>query len=379
MTKLLRPYGVVVDGHLELGIELVVHDGVIQEIRPHTGIPEAFVISSAFVNAHSHLEYRAMMGKIEAADFPSWLRRISELKASETAEETKEACQIAFSENRKTGVGYIGEHSDRPGSAEAMAGTAGWIFQEVITISDLERIPEKLEFIRSKMTDDRTSLSPHAPYTVDDETLRLLGEQRVPLSIHVAETPAEKAMWERNEGPLVDLFARCGRSLPPLGRKYLDWLEEWGYLAQNRQFVHACDLDAEDFERMAKAGVGVAHCPRSNRTLRCPRAKVRQMLEAGLNVGLGLDSAASGGPIDMFAEMQEALQTSEEIGQPVVGEEVWRMATKMGLRSVLSRPPIDWEVQAGSSVPLIKIHYEGAHSVRDLIESGSPALVDWVD
>jgi cytosine/adenosine deaminase-related metal-dependent hydrolase len=382
----LRPYGVILDGHLELGLEVLLFGNVIQEVRPHTGIPDDFVLSPAFVNAHSHLEYRHMLGKVQANDFPGWLREITRLKTEETPEQVIQACSIAARENRETGVGCIGEHSDRPGSAPALAesGLAGWIYQEVITIGDLSNIPSKLSFIKDKAEvarktfGDAVSLSAHAPYTLDPNTLSEIGHQDCPLSIHVAETKNEKALFERGDGPLAAMFDRFGLTVPPPGRSLLDWLDEWGFLAPHRQFVHCCDLDEEDFERMAIAGVSVAHCPRSNTALWCPPAKVRRMIDAGLQVGLGLDSVASSGPIDMFAEMREALRVSGELGEPLTEEQVWNMATTMGYRTLGKRTESDWEIAPGSAVPLIGLKIEGAHSARDVVEQSTPKSVMWL-
>lgn len=99
------------------------------------------------------------------------------------------------------------------------------------------------------------------------------------------------------------------------------------------------------------------------------------MLDAGIRVGLGMDSAASSGPIDMFEEMRAALAASHRRGEPLTGEQVLDMATAGGARSLgLS----GWEIKEGSTVPLIKIVVDGCHTAEDLIENGSPGCVQWV-
>ena len=48
---ILRPYGMVIEGTFELGLEVVIEDGVIQQMRPHTGVPDLYILSPAFINA----------------------------------------------------------------------------------------------------------------------------------------------------------------------------------------------------------------------------------------------------------------------------------------------------------------------------------------
>jgi cytosine/adenosine deaminase-related metal-dependent hydrolase len=126
---------------------------------------------------------------------------------------------------------------------------------------------------------------------------------------------------------------------------------------------------------MAKVGVRAAHCPRSNKRLQCPYAPIREMLDVGVLVGLGMDSPASGSTIDMFAEMRAALKLSQERRAPLSPEEVWNMATTMG---ALSLGTSDWKIQKGSHVPLIQIWISDAASTKDLIQKSSPELVRWV-
>ena len=89
------------------------------------------------------------------------------------------------------------------------------------------------------------------------------------------------------------------------------------------------------------------------------------MLEAGVRVGLGLDSPASSGPIDVFAEMREAIASSHRLHEPIAPEAVWRMATE----------PLPWSPQRSE---WIAIHIPDAHHTLDLIERGMPELVERV-
>jgi len=437
----IRPYGVVIGGVLEFGLELAIVDGVIQDVRPHTGPAEPFVISPAFVNAHSHLEYRGMQDQIPHPEYYEWIYELSRLKPLETPEFVAAQCDLAALENRKTGVAWIGEHSDRLGSAAAMVkhGLGGWIFQEVITsgspdiaatmravqarlvtnnsfLTDLYASSNPYQtldvidehgpggsqtvarasktlgpIVESQESESRrnpvvttaippigSSLNPHAYFTVDREILRQFGASGEPSSIHVAETIHESNFTRTGTGPLAERRRSFGVPFEIYGLSVVQVLDELGVLRPGMQCVHCCDVDENDIAIMAKRGVTIAHCPRSNVRLQCPIAPVREFLDAGITVGLGMDSPASGGPIDMFTEMRSTLAVSRERGVPITAEEVWRMATSEGYKSFGKPSDEAWDIYIGSKTPLIKLHLLGGNNVSDLIKLSSPDLVSWI-
>jgi len=380
---ILRPYGIVIDGVLELGLELLIENGVIQEIRPHTGIPELFIVSPCFINAHSHLEYRGLMDKIDEPEYSGWIREITRLKKLQSPEEIRADCVVAANENIATGVGYVLEHSDRPYAAEAMknAGLSGYIFQEVITIFESDSPEEKLSRIQSNASTSSkflpTSLNPHAYQTVDRKTLRSLAALNTPLSIHAAETLHENQFTRDGTGPIADFYRQHGIPFEPTGKSVVQSLDDLGLLRANTQLVHCCALEEGDIAVIQERHASVAHCPRSNARLKCPPAPIRELLDAGVRIGLGLDSAASSGPIDMFAEMRAALQTSINRGRPITAEEVWCMATN-NLYSFTEGIP-DTRIKAPMPVPpLLKIHLQHAENTEQIIEQAHPGLVEWI-
>ncbi|HWA82723.1 MAG TPA: amidohydrolase family protein [Fimbriimonadaceae bacterium] len=388
MERLLRPYGLVIDGTLELGLELLLVDGIIREIRPHTGIPESYAISPAFVNAHSHLEYRGLQGFLKSCDYWPWIREITQAKREQNLDQVREDTRMAARENRATGVAVVAEHSDRPFAAQAMkeAGLAGVVFQEVIT--RFESAGPSARFAKAALNCEKQRsesglpcfLAAHAYQTVDEETLRWFARSREPFSMHVAETDLENELSLTGEGPIGETFRSLGVPFSPTGKRLIPTLAKLGLVRSPAQFIHCCAVDEADIALMASHGVTVAHCPRSNENLRCPPAPVREMLDAGIAVGLGLDSAASSGPIDMFAEMRSALAVSIRRGLPLAPEAVWSMATHLGAKSL--RPALpnlqEWEIRVGSSVPLIAIHVGDAYSTEDLISRSTPASVEWL-
>lgn len=382
---ILRPYGLVIDGSLELGFEILLDQGRVIEIRPHTGKPEPFVVSPAFINAHSHLEYRGLQDRMTATEYWPWIREITELKKTQADVRVRQESIAAAHENKRTGVGLIAEHSDRPFAATALisAGLDGVIFQETITIFEHDSRLEKLAKVRlrameqAKVWRKPVFLSPHAYHTVDEQTLAEFGASGEPISIHVAETTFESELTRDGTGPIADFRRQAGYEVRMTGESIVSTLARLGLVRPGAQFVHCCDLDDRDVQMLAANQVAVAHCPRSNVRLKCPVAPVREMLDAGIQVGLGMDSPASGGPIDMFDEMRTARRVSQERGREISAEEVWQMATNGRAFSFACKDLTAWRIEPGSTVPLIKIGVPEAMSIGEVIEGGSPAKVGW--
>ncbi len=379
---ILRPSGVLIDGEIRLGLEIEVEDGVIQRVSFSRGLPDGTLIAPAFVNAHSHLEYRCFQDRIVEADYFSWIKRLTELKTGQTKKAVRADCRRASLENQISGVGVIGEHSDRPGAASAMAlrGMQGTIYFELITFLEQECPEAKREAWQRRFSTEsakfsgRCGIAPHAPYTVDAETLKWSASLGLTVSIHVAETALERKLFAERSGPLADLYHRFGFELPAESKSSVSYLDSLGILNDRTQVVHGCDVDDVDIEVMKSAGVSVAHCPRSNERLGCPISPVRRLLEAGIPVGLGLDSAASSGKIDMFEEMRSALYSSRRLGEYLEPQQILNMATTLGAQSLGIE---NHRIEAGSSVSMIRIQGEFGNE-EELIEKGSVEAIEWI-
>lgn len=337
-------------------------------------------LSPAFVNAHSHFEYFGLLDQIaKDLDFFTWIRRLTELKALQSTEEVAEDCLRAAVANRKSGVALVGEHSDRLGSAAAMnsQNLGGIIFQEVITFNERDRPAKKLKVVKDKAAAQREVFSgevvsnPHSLYTVDEATLHHLFSTPGPRSIHVAESIFENQLIERAEGPFADLERRFGFEPVPRNVRTIEYLEQVGGLRSETQLVHACDINESEIQKIAESGASVAHCPRSNIRLQTPPCPVMELLTAGVRVGLGLDSAASSGPISMFDEMRAAFQVASQRRHPLSRTQIWMMATSMGASSLgVGQCCIE-------SSPLISIRSD-AVSPDEMFDRAQVDSVEWI-
>lgn len=137
------------------------------------------------------------------------------------------------------------------------------------------------------------AVSPHAWYTATPELLRACADLAraydVPIHTHISETELEvHNCREQHQMPVVP------------------WTAKNGLLDAKLLAAHCVHIDHGEMLRLKKAGAGVAHCPTSNLKLASGIAKVAEMREVGLNVGLGTDGAASNNDLDMLEEMRLA-------------------------------------------------------------------------
>lgn len=140
----------------------------------------------------------------------------------------------------------------------------------------------------------RIALAPCSPFSVTPELMRdtaaLARERGVLLHTHLAETRDEEEY--------------C---LAKFGVRPVDYLERVGWLAPDVWLAHLVHVTETDIRRLARAGVGMAHCPSSNMILGSGIAPVPEMLRAGVAVGLGVDGSASNDASNMVREARQAM------------------------------------------------------------------------
>ena len=121
----------------------------------------------------------------------------------------------------------------------------------------------------------------------------------------------------------------------------VEYLGEVGWLAGDVWCAHCVHLSDEDVQTFGAQGVGVAHCPTSNMRLGAGIARVRDLLDAKVRVGLGVDGSASNERGDLFMEVKQALLVARARGGPKAMNP--RQALRLGTRggaAVLGRDDI---------------------------------------
>ncbi|NLO82458.1 MAG: amidohydrolase [Clostridiales bacterium] len=219
----------------------------------------------------------------------------------------------------------------------------------------------------------RIMVGPHAVYTCDREYLEkcmdLAQELGAGIHIHLAETRHE--------------VEECRRKY---GKTPVEYLEGLGLFKHHTLAVHCVHLSREDMDILKDNGVHVVHCPISNLKLGSGVAKTVDLVDKGINVALGTDSAASNNSLSIMREMNFAALLSKGINEnPVLlpARQVFSMATKNGAEA------LGWEdeigcLEVGKKADIILLRQDGPHChptadpITHLVYSGRDSDVDTV-
>ncbi|MEV6846081.1 8-oxoguanine deaminase [Actinoplanes sp. NPDC051411] len=167
----------------------------------------------------------------------------------------------------------------------------------------------------------RIAVAPCSPFSV---TSRLMSEaaslaraKGVRLHTHLAETSDEEDYCREH-----------------FGRTPVEYAEQVGWLGDDVWLAHGVHLDDRAIARLGATGTGVAHCPSSNARLGSGMARVRELLDAGVPVGLGVDGSASQEASHLGEELRQALYTARQRGGPgaLSATEALRLGTMGGAR-----------------------------------------------
>jgi 5-methylthioadenosine/S-adenosylhomocysteine deaminase len=300
------------------------------ELTTHAVIP-------GLINLHTHAAMTLMRGLADDLALMDWLNHHvwpAEMRhASEPY--VYDGTRLACAEMLRGGVTcfndmyFFPQATARAACDSGMRAAVGLIVTEFPSpyASDAQDYLSKGLALRDGLRDEPLlsfCLAPHAPYTVSDQSLRQVAtfasELDLPVHMHVHETTAE-----------------IEQSLNTYGVRPVERLAKLGLLGPSLIAVHAIHLDAREIALFAQHGCHIAHCPSSNLKLASGVAPVRALLEAGINVGLGTDGAASNNRLDLFAEMRlAALLAKGATGDPttVSAWQALEMATLSAARAL---------------------------------------------
>ena len=289
-------------------------DGRIAAVGPAAdlGPGEEFpgcVILPGFVICHSHLEYAVYAGFGDGLPFSSWIGLHVARKRVLDLDEMRAIAIDGAHECLRSGITTVGDCSFAGAAAEAAAetGLRAIVYLEVFGRDGtaMGRYGELRDLVEPVLSDRvRLGVSPHAPYTCTLELYEECAALGLPLATHLAESVAERAFLHDGSG---DWSAFADMLVPPPGTTGIRMLAGAGLLGPQLTAAHCVDVDPDEIELLAAHGVGVAHCPRSNGILGCGIAPLRDLLDAGLAVGIATDSPASAPSFDLFEELRTAI------------------------------------------------------------------------
>lgn len=294
-------------------------------------------IIPGLINAHTHAAMSLFRGLADDLPLMDWLQH--HIWPAETKwvspEFVRDGTELAILEMLKSGTTCFADMYFFPEETAhacldiGMRATVGLILVDFPTV--YAQTPDEYLHKGIKLHDDlrtselvKTAFAPHAPYTVSDAPLTKLrtlnDELNLPLQMHVHETAQEvdEAVRATGQRPLARLAA-------------LDLLQP------NLMAVHMTQLLDSEIEALAQSGVTVVHCPESNLKLASGFCPVHKLIQAGVNVALGTDGAASNNDLDMLGEMRTAALLAKGVAQDATAlpaAAALRMATLNGARAL---------------------------------------------
>jgi 5-methylthioadenosine/S-adenosylhomocysteine deaminase len=366
----VEPSGVVYEDHC-----LAVSRGRIVDILPvaeararclaknEVHLPHHALIPG-LINTHTHAAMTLFRGLADDLPLMQWLQEhIWPAESAWVSEDfARQGTGLAVAEMIRGGTTcfndmyFFPQESAQAASQAGMRATIGLIMIDFPTAwaSGPDEYMEKGLALHDRYRHDpliRTAFAPHAPYTVSDEPLRrvatLAEELDIPIHMHVHETAIE----------VSDAVTRYGSR--PLAR-----LAALGLVSPRLLAVHMTQLEDGEIEQLAEAGAHVLHCPESNLKLAsgfCPVARLRQ---AGVNVTLGTDGAASNNDLDMFGEMRTAALLAKAVSgdaSAVPAADALRMATINGARALGLEHEIG-SLEPGKAADIVAVDLGGLES-----------------
>jgi cytosine/adenosine deaminase-related metal-dependent hydrolase len=392
---------VTMDSRLRVihGGSIVLEDGGIVEVGDSSSIrrrhrtdlrisAKGMAVIPGLIDTHVHLAQSLLRGCADDLSLVDWLRkRVWPLQANFTEADGKVSAELSMLEMLKSGttsfvgVDVVSRYGfDGIARSVARAGMRGALAK---TIMD------------SPGYGTKRSIMPPGLVEKKEECFR--------------EAKSMIQKWNRIKGGLVKVWVAprslggCSRELytqvAELARDYdtsvtmhlaevredvvyakenfkmtpFEFIESVGLAGPRSLFAHMVWLNGSDIRRVARAKSNVAHCPSSNLKLASGIPKVPEMIEAGVNIGLGCDGAPCNNSYDMMREMKLAaiIQKARLLDpQTMPATKVLEMATTGGARAMGMQTEIG-SIEVGKRADLVIVDLRKPHLVpyRDIVSN----------
>ncbi|MFV1941328.1 TRZ/ATZ family hydrolase [Pseudomonas luteola] len=338
----VEPAGVVLTNYA-IGIK----DGQITVLAPRSDLRRyqaaesvelpGMLLSPGLINMHGHAAMTLFRGLADDLPLMTWLQEhIWPAEAKWVSEDfVRDGTRLAIAEQIKGGITCFSDMYFFPQVACEAIHESGMRAQVTLPIMNFpvpgartadEAIRRGLELFDDLKLHERIKVAfgPHAPYTVSDDklanVLMLADQLDACIHMHVHETAGEvqEAIEKTGERPLARL-----RRLGLLGPRF--------------QSVHMTQIDEEDLENLVETNTHVIHCPESNLKLASGFCPVETLWQAGVNVAIGTDGAASNNDLDLLGETRTAALLAKAVAGSATAldaHRALRMATLNGARAL---------------------------------------------
>jgi cytosine/adenosine deaminase-related metal-dependent hydrolase len=319
---------------------------------PHTYVDAAgCLVTPGLVNTHHHLYQWATRGFAPNSTLFEWLTELYPVWAGLDAEITAAAAAAGMSRLALTGCTTVADH-------HYVFPTDGGD-QITALVSSANRVGMRLHAVRGSMDRGRSQGGLPPDTIVEDTEQALIGTED---AINAHHDPFRPALIRIDVGPcspfsvsrgLMEQAAELARARGVRLHTHLaetldeeeqclaennctpaQYAEQLGWLGEDVWLAHTVHLSDEAIKRFGSTGTGSAHCPSSNGRLGAGLAPVRQLLDAGAPVGLGVDGVASNESGGLGEELRQSLLVARLRGGPKalsVREALW-MGTMGGAR-----------------------------------------------
>lgn len=317
-------------------------------------------IIPGFINSHTHLGMNVFRGLADDLELMDWLHNhIWPAEKKWVCEEmVYDASMLAMGEMIRCGTVCFNDMYFFMQATARAAEQAGVFANIGMTIIDVptawaktsdEYFAKGIEFYQQYKNNPRVrpTLAPHSMYMVSLEHLehvnKLANEFDLKINMHLQEAPSE-----------IERFVAQHKKRP------VQVLHEMGMLTPRLIAIHMTQITDSDMELLAKTRPNIVHCPESNMKLNSGSAPVQRFLDAGINVALATDGAASNNDLDMVTEMRTGAflgKVTANDPKAVSAETVLKMATLNGARA-LGLDHITGSLTPGKSADFIAIDLE---------------------
>jgi cytosine/adenosine deaminase-related metal-dependent hydrolase len=367
------------------------------------------LVTPGLINTHHHLYQNLTRTRAQQADLFTWLRTLYPVWARIDAEAEYAAARLGLAELALAGCTTVFDHHyvfprGVSGLVEAELQAARELGVRIVAsrgsmdlgesdgglppdvlVEELDDVLADTERLAALHEDGpgarvQVVVAPCSPFSVTKrlmvESAELARRRGLQLHTHLAETVEEEQYCR-------ELF----------GCRPVEYLEQVGWLEGDVWCAHCVHLSDEDVATFGEHGVGVAHCPSSNLRLGAGIARVRDLVDAGVRVGLGVDGSASNERADLSLEVKQTLLLARARGGPgaMTAREALRLATRGGA-AVLARDDLGslepgkcadfavWDPNAtvfsGADDPVAALVFGGPQRVSRLVVGGEEVAFD---
>ena len=344
-------------------VNIYCEDGLIRSIGPEA--PEADEVIDAtgmicypgLVNTHHHLYqvFSRNLPQVQNMELFDWLTTLYEIWKGLNEDTIRLSSSVGMGELMKNGCTTVFDHhyvfpknaGDLIGAQAQAADDLGIRMHFSRGSMDLSKkdgglppdsvvqtvdeiMKDSMELIqkyhdRSFQSMRRIALAPCSPFSVSADLLResavLAREYGVRLHTHLCETKDEE-----------------NYTLEKVGLRPLAYMQTLGWTGPDVWYAHGIHFNDEELKLLAQTGTGVCHCPISNMKLSSGIARIPEMLEMGIPVGLGVDGSASNDGSNLLEELRVSylLHRLNSSAKAPSGYDLLKVAT-MGGAKLLGR------------------------------------------